>query len=241
MFKAFDALRKALLENVVRNIADPTKGYILEVDASDYAVGGVLQQEDDQHRLRPVAFFSRKLEGSPGKGQVGWSVREKETYAIVLILQKFRSWLASTLVRIKVLTDHQSLREWVSEDLNRMVAAVGRRGRWHEFLSQFNLQVVYVPGKHHQVSDALRRWAYPAGLEAADGSFHGSPASERYARACDRKEHEVDAFPLRPVGGQDLVFRFATPSPSARPAAGLPLRVGGEYRVRTRYPWLSSQ
>ena len=114
--------------------------------------------------MRPVAFFSRKLEGSPGKGQMGWSIREKETYAIVLILQKFRSWLASTRVEIIVQTDHKSLQSWYTEDLSRMVSAIGRRGRWHEFLIQFNIVVVYVPGKDHHVSDALSRWAYPAGL-----------------------------------------------------------------------------
>ena len=110
MVEAFHALKQALLQNVVLDIADPSKPYVLEVDASDYAVGGVLQQEDQHGRLLPVVFFSRKLEGSPGKGQVGWSVREKETYAIVLILQKYRSWLASTIVQVKVLTDHESLR-----------------------------------------------------------------------------------------------------------------------------------
>ena len=77
MYLSFEKLKKALLENVVLNIADPTKPYVLEVDASDYAVGGVLQQEDASGDLRPVAFFSRKLQGSPGKGQVECSVSRK--------------------------------------------------------------------------------------------------------------------------------------------------------------------
>ena len=63
---------------------------------------------------------------------MGWSIHEKETYAILLTLQKFRSWLASSLVRIKILSDHKSLQYWYSEDLNKMVGAIGRRGRWHE-------------------------------------------------------------------------------------------------------------
>ena len=129
MYDAFAKLKWALLKNVVLDIADPSKPYVLEVDASDFAVGGVLQQEDSEGKLRPVAFFSRKLSGSPGKGQVGWSVREKETYAIVLVLSKYRSWLASTIVRVQVQTDHESLREWVTEDLNKMISAVSRRGR----------------------------------------------------------------------------------------------------------------
>ena len=132
MLKAFEALKTALLENVTLDIADPSKPFTLEVDASDYAVGGVLSQKDSDGQLRPVAFFSRKLEGSPGKGQMGWSAREKETYAIVLTLQKFRSWLASSAIEVLVLTDHKSLQSWHTEDLSKIVSAIGRRGRWHE-------------------------------------------------------------------------------------------------------------
>ena len=75
------------------DIADPSKPYEMQTDTSDYAVGGVLVQLNDQEELRPFAFFSRKLSCSPGKGQCNWSIREKETYAIVLMLLKFRSWL----------------------------------------------------------------------------------------------------------------------------------------------------
>ena len=67
MYDSFNKLKLALLQNVVLDIADPSKPYVLEVDASDYAGGGVLQQEDSEERIRPVAVFSRKLFGSPKK------------------------------------------------------------------------------------------------------------------------------------------------------------------------------
>ena len=51
MLKAFEALNSALLENVTLDIADPCKPFTLEVDASDYAVGGVLSQRP---RRRPA-------------------------------------------------------------------------------------------------------------------------------------------------------------------------------------------
>ena len=91
MESALESITKEPFDNVVLDLPDPYKPYVLEVDSSDYAVGGVLNQHNPKGELRPVAFFSRKLQGDPGRGQVGWSIREKETYAIVLILLKFRS------------------------------------------------------------------------------------------------------------------------------------------------------
>ena len=109
-------------------------------------------------------------------------------------------------------SDHKSLQHWYTEDLNHMIGAVGRRGRWHEFLSQFNLEVVYVPGKEHHVSDALSRWAYPAGLEA-DISFHGAAHSANYAAKCDEAEALYDDFPLRTLDAPSSApyfFKFIT-------------------------------
>ena len=122
----------------------------------------------------------------------------KETYAIVLMLLKFRSWLASSVVHIRVLTDHMSLRDWYTEDLNAMIGSVGRRGRWHEFLSQFRLSVCYVKGKDHHVSDALSRWAYPAGSDPQDSTWHGDRLAQKYAELWDQLENLYDDFKADP-------------------------------------------
>ena len=44
-------------------MADPTQPFKVETDASDYAIGGQLSQRDDNGKLHPVAFFSKKLNG----------------------------------------------------------------------------------------------------------------------------------------------------------------------------------
>ena len=51
-----------------------------------------------------VAYFSRKLQN----GQVNWSVREEETYALVTGLLNFEQWLLGGQV-VVVNTDHQTL------------------------------------------------------------------------------------------------------------------------------------
>ena len=93
-------IKEWIRENVLLAIANPYKLYILRVDASGYALGAVLYQLDAEGKERPVAFFSQKLWGKPGMGQRGWSVREQQTYAIVLALLKFCSWMASSQIEI---------------------------------------------------------------------------------------------------------------------------------------------
>ena len=87
------------------------------MDASGYAVGAVLSQLDTEGKESPIAFFSQKLSGKPGMGQRGRSVREQETYAIVLALLKFCSWITSSQIEIICWSDHKSLETWFTEDL----------------------------------------------------------------------------------------------------------------------------
>ena len=45
------------------HLVDPDRGFVLRTDASDYAIGAVLEQVLDDGRHVPVAFWSRVLAG----------------------------------------------------------------------------------------------------------------------------------------------------------------------------------
>ena len=108
MQEGLQKIEEGMQENFLLAIAKPYKPYILRVDVAGYAVGAVLSQLDHEGNERPVAFFSGKLLGIPGMGQLGWSIREQETYAIVLALPKFRSWIASSQIEIICWSDRKS-------------------------------------------------------------------------------------------------------------------------------------
>lgn len=129
-------------------------------------------------KLKPVGFFSRKLTAGQRRS---WSTREQETYGLVSALAKWASIIG--LQPVTILTDHKSLESWSKEVLDTPSGPAGRRARWHEFLSRFNLQVIYVPGKQNDIPDALSRWAYPASQALADCSFHGSSADAEEMKA----------------------------------------------------------
>ena len=80
MKQALDTLKQDLMDNVILQLPDPTKTYVLEVNSSDYSVGGVLSQHNDKEELRPVSLFSRKLQGEKGKDRLdGVSGRRRLT------------------------------------------------------------------------------------------------------------------------------------------------------------------
>ena len=93
---------------------NPDKPFVLRTDARGYAMGASLEQMVDEVRMPtpedvqqkktvPVAFLSRKLTSS----QSNWVPREQETYATVLALMKWGTWIG--MQPVLVLTDHQAL------------------------------------------------------------------------------------------------------------------------------------
>ena len=83
---AFSRLKEGLLGQLGLFLVNPDKGFVLRTDASDYAVGAVLEQIRDDGSHVPVAFWSRIL--AEGQRRT-WTAREKETYAIVCALRKW--------------------------------------------------------------------------------------------------------------------------------------------------------
>jgi len=196
--EAFEELKKRLCSGLSLQRVNPDKPFVLRVDASGYAVGATLEQlkeggerptvEDVLNKQTvPVAFMSRKLT----TGQRKWTPRELETYAIILALQKWESYIG--LQPVLVLTDHQSLEAWTREVLDTPSGPVGRRARWHQMLSKYDLTVGYIPGKENTIADILSRWAYPASQALRDVSKHGSLEDKNEMDEIIREEREGES------------------------------------------------
>jgi len=174
-------LKQALAAELELFQIQPDKPFVMHTDASDFAIGAVISQERDGQMV-PVGFYSRKLTGS----QLNWTPREKETYAIVSALRKWAGWIGFQPIIIK--TDHKAFENWVTEHVDTPSGPRGRRARWHECLSQFNLSVEYLKGEDNVVADAMSRYAYPASSAKEDVSFHGSAANREAVKELIAKE-----------------------------------------------------
>ena len=78
-------MNRVLLDTLKLWLINPDKRFVLRTDSSDYALGAVLEQGEDDGTHLPVAFWSGVL--APGQRQT-WIPREKETYTIICALRK---------------------------------------------------------------------------------------------------------------------------------------------------------
>lgn len=144
--EAFEEVKKRLTTAPVLANPDFKKKFYLHCDASDYGIGAVLVQFDENGEERPIAFMSKKLNTS----QRNYSVTERECLAAIEAIKRFRCYLE--LQDFEVITDHSSLKCLMSQpDLT------GRLARWVFKLQPYRFTISHRKGKDHVVPDALSR------------------------------------------------------------------------------------
>lgn len=145
---AFQALKQHFNDEAMLAYPDPIRPYVLETDASDYALGAVLSQEDGSGQLRPIAFHSRKF----GPSEINYPVYDKELLAIRDSFATWRHYLQGACHAVRVITDHKNLEHFKSAKvMNR------RHARWSLFFTEFDFTIEYRKGELNIVSDALSR------------------------------------------------------------------------------------
>ena len=144
---AFERLKRALSTAPVLAQPDPSKPYVIETDASDFAIGYALLQEDGNGKLHPIAYEGTKL--TPA--EIKYPVHEKELLAIKRALQKWEHYIANGHVTT-ILTDHESLKY-----MNSVKTPSRRLARWIDEFQHYKLDIRYRPGSQNVLSDALSR------------------------------------------------------------------------------------
>ena len=140
---AFGELRAALIDAPILAFPTETGLYVLDTDASNFGLGGVLSQiQNEQERV--VAYCSRALRPS----QRRYCTTKREMLAAVAMCIQFISYLRGA--RFTLRTDHKSL-VW----LHRFKDTEGMMSRWLHSLQQFQFSIVHRPGKDHGNADGL--------------------------------------------------------------------------------------
>lgn len=141
--EAFNKLKRILSsEDVILAYPDFNKEFELTTDASHYAMGAVLSQDN-----KPIVFLSKTFK----KEEEHYATNEKEMLAITWALKSLRNYLYGS-AKLKIYTDHLPL----TYALNNKTANFKLR-RWKAFLEEFNYELLYKPGSTNVVADTLSR------------------------------------------------------------------------------------
>jgi hypothetical protein len=142
---AFAAVKKAVISAPCLVLPDPAKPFVVQTDASGFATGAVLMQ-DQGKGLQPIAFMSKKMNAH----ELRYPVHEQELLAIVNAMKLWRHHLSGAPFIVQ--TDHQSLQYVDSQNL-----ATNRQVRWAMIMAEFDFKIVYITGDKNPVADALSR------------------------------------------------------------------------------------
>jgi hypothetical protein len=102
---AFQLLKTAFTMAPILHHFDPSLPPVIEMDASDYAITGILSLRTEDGEVHPVAFFSRTLTGA----ELNYDTHDKELLAVFDTFKTWQHYLESPHHVIDVITDHKNL------------------------------------------------------------------------------------------------------------------------------------
>lgn len=137
----FQLLKNKVTKKQILVLPHFNKPFQVRWDASGEAIGVVLSQND-----RRVAYFNEKLNDAKKK----YSSYDKEFYAIVQALKKWRHYLISKDFILYL--DNYAL-QFIMQQPNLSQ----KHAKWVEYLQSFNFVLKHISGQSNKVVDALSR------------------------------------------------------------------------------------
>ena len=135
--EAVKRMKEALCSAPVVAIANPSLPYILEVDASEDAVGGILSQKHEDGVKHVIEYFSKRT----GPAQERYFPYKLEMLALITCLTHWRHLLLGSKFPVDIHTDHLALESLGStKNPSRLYL------RWSQFINQFKFKVIHIPG-----------------------------------------------------------------------------------------------
>ena len=160
MQKSFDATKKALSEAALLHHPQPGATLALTTDASNTAIGGVLEQRGPKG-WEPLAFYSSKLQPH----QQSWPPYDRELLAAFKSVRHFRDMIEGRTFTLY--TDHQSLVPSLHKKTDPQTI---RQQHQLSCIAEFTSDIRYVDGKSNLVADALSRPPEEADVNAVANS-----------------------------------------------------------------------
>ena len=146
---AFEKLKQQLCSAPILARPDFSKTFTLYTDASKIGLGAILSQLDDDNKEHVISYASRGINSS----EENYDTTKLECLAVHWTIKHFRQYLYGK--HFKLFTDHNAL-----VGLFNTPQPSGILARWIIFLSEFDFELKYHPGRINNNVDFLSRLGY---------------------------------------------------------------------------------
>lgn len=130
---------KEIKEQILLEYPDFNQEFILTTDASEIGAGAILRQGN-----RIIGLTSKKF----NKVELNYTSAEKELYAVILALKKFRNIILMSTVKIQ--TDNKNI-------IAEKELTSSRLQRWKILLQEYNYELSHIEGQKNTAADHLSR------------------------------------------------------------------------------------
>jgi len=155
--QAFDALKNTITSAPTLIFPSRSSLFHLECNASNFAMGAILSQQQEDGLFHPIGFMSKSFSNM----EWNYQIHDKEMLVIMCALEEWRHFLKGSDQKFEIHTDHKNLSFFQeAHKLNHCQA------RWSLYLSRFNFILTHKPGRQMGRPDALSRQAdHPKGAD----------------------------------------------------------------------------
>ena len=136
---AFKDLKAAMLKGSILDLVDRIKPFEVEIDASDFALGGIFIQKG-----HPIAYESRKFNNTKRR----YIISEKKMLVVVHYLRTWRQYLLGSRFLIK--TDNNAVCHFFDQ-----LKLASKQARWQELIAEFDFKFEHKARMNNQVADAM--------------------------------------------------------------------------------------
>lgn len=215
---AFKVVKQAMADAILLVHPLENTHYAITTDASDLAVGAVLQQWHDDN-WEPLAYFSKRLTTA----QTKYSAFDRELLGAYLAVRHFRYFVEGR--EFCIYTDHKPLTFALQSKSDRMAIQT----RYLDYISQFTNDIRYIKGCENIVADTLSR-VESAAIDLVTPSLENlyqSQQNDQELKALlesDHRENSVFKLTKVDIPGTNISIWCDTSTPKSRPFVPKSLR-----------------
>ena len=179
---SFTALKVAMATAPVLRLPDFEKQFVVTADASDIAIGAILEQ-DFVLGLQPVAFLSRKFNAT----EIRYSAYERKLLGIVWAIGQWKHYFQGPH-SIIIQTDHAPLRH-----LPNQASVNSRVWRWLSILQGYNMEIRHIPCKKNPADSLSRQLVSDALVRKGSVKDANSEYVQRLRVSPDASDSEIQS------------------------------------------------